>query len=214
MKTIINLHNIKPFFIENNKDYIYSKKGFINDKSSTHKNINLIDDYNNFYYLPEKRKSKNILYSILNLKTLSNNKFSNLKLKTNISSFNFDSSYKSIKRNPTLNKSDNKNLTILGANKTGFNVFYKGILGILPKNQILNSLKTSITYNNLLVKNESKIPTVANVKNTLIDIYFQNIRFNFSKTKKRRISLTETHFTFTNKNYEKPRKKDKTKNNE
>ena len=193
------------------KNNLLNVKGLINNKENPNKRINLIDDFNTFYYLPEKKKGKNLLHTVLNTKTLSNNKFPNLKLEANTPFNTFNKHYGLLKKNPLTEILNTKEVTLLNLQKKGFNSFYKGILGLLPKDQVLKTVKNKINYSDILLKDKKYIIKDVKIKNTFVNIYFPNIRFNFSKTKKRRINLTETYFTFTNKKHEKIRKNTKAK---
>ena len=197
MDTLINLRNMQRFFVETNKDYIYAKKGFINKKKGLNADIKLVDDYNSFYYVP---KPNNPLYSILNLKTFKNNKSSTLKVNANSTSVDFGSIYKSIKRNPTYNIEDKKEVLILDSVDNKCRVFYKGILGIMPIDEATN---TNINFGDIFLKGGTKrAPKTVCMDRALVKIEFPTITFNFSNTKKRRMNEGEIYFTFLNHGFE------------
>jgi hypothetical protein len=209
----INLLDHKSLInLENNNSFI-SKKAIIDNKLN--KKLNIVNDYENFYYLSEKKKGQDYIYSNININTLKNKRFPTLKLATPLSFINLKKDKKSLKENILLkfNKKDNKSAIILNSTKGGFNVFYKEMLGFISKDQILKGLKEKISYNSMLLPKQTGVISKTKISNCLMNIYFQTIKHNFSKTKRRRINFVETRFTFNNKKYEKNRKNIKTKNN-
>jgi hypothetical protein len=206
------LHYNSLINIENNNSFI-SKKAIIDSKLN--KKLNIVNDYESFYYLSEKRRGQDYIYSNINIKTLKNKRFPTLKLATPLNFINLKKDKKSLKENILLkfNKKDKRSAIILNSTKGGFNVFYKGMIGFIAKDQVLKGLKEEISYNNMLLSKEANIISKTEITNCLMSIYFQNIKHNFSKTKRRRINFVETTFTFNNKKYEKNRKNTKTKTN-
>lgn len=204
-KSLINVES-------NNKSFI-SKKAIIDAKLN--KKLNIVNDYENFYYLSEKKKGQDSLYSNININILKNKRFPTLKLATPLNFVNLSENKKSLKENILLkfNKKQNKNAIILNSTKGGFNIFYKGILGFINKDEIIKGLKDEISYNSMILSNETNIISKTKISNCSMNIYFQTIKHNFSKTKRRRINFVETGFIFNNKKYEKNRKNIKTKNN-
>lgn len=205
------LENKITTYIEANKNFILAKKAFIDVKIN--KKLNLVNDYKDFYYISERKKTTDSLYSQINNKTLNNKRFPLLKIDAALSIIKLNYKEKSIKKNPILDLKNNKEKSaiILNSSKGGFNIFYKGLIGFLPKNQMLKSLKNKINYTQTFLKLNNDIPkTNITVTKGSLNIYFQNIKYNFAQIKKRKINNIETSIIFTN---EKDRKNIKTKDN-
>jgi hypothetical protein len=211
--TELNILDYKPLVnIECNNNSFISKKAIIDNKLN--KRLTVVNDYENFYYLSEKKKGQDSLYSNININVLKNKRFPTLKLETPLNFVNLKNE-KSLKENilTKFNKKESKNAIILNSTKSGFNIFYKGIIGFITKDQMLKGLKVEISYNGMLLFKKENVISKTKVSNCLMNIYFQTIKHNFSKTKRRRINFVETGFVFNNKKYEKNRKNIKTKNN-
>jgi hypothetical protein len=199
--------------IESNKNTFISKKAILDDKLN--KNLNIVNDFENFFYLTEKKHTQDTLYSNISINILKNRRFPTLKVAIPLNFLNLKKNNESLKENIILkfNKKQNKDAILLNSTKGGFNVFYKGILGFITKDQVLKGIKGDISYNNMLLFEKELNVSKTKVSNCLMNIYFQTIKHNFAKTKRRRINFVETTFTFNNKKYEKNRKNFKTKNN-
>ena len=217
--SLVNLDNnlanisLKSEYLQAAENNLVSRKAIIDAKLN--KKLNIVNDYQNFFYLSEKRKTTDTLYSNINLNVLKNKRFPTLKLIAPLNFINLQKKKESLKKNILVqfNKKEIKNAIILKSVRGGFKIFCNGLIGFMSKSQVLKGIKNKISYNNMILsKNELTINT-STVQNCSLNMHFQNIKQNFSNSRKRRFNSIETSFLFNNKKHEKNRKNIKTKSN-
>lgn len=209
---LINI-DLKSEYLQSAEVNLLSRKAIIDAKLN--KKLSIVNDYQNFFYLSEKRKITDTLYSNINLNVLKNKRFPTLKLTAPLSFINLQKKNESLKKNILVqfNKKEIKDAIILKSIRGGFKIFCKGLIGFMSKSQVLKGIKNKISYNNMILSKNDLTINTSTVRNCSLNMHFQNIKQNFSNSRKRRFNSIETSFLFNNKKHEKNRKNIKTKSN-
>ena len=209
MDQIFNLENKDFFVAEINKQGDLPIKSYLVTK--VNRKVNLLDSYEKYYNVSSDSKlSKK--FSYLNEATLKNRRYAGLSIKVSSEFPNFYEKNKDHANTliiPMFKKSHG--LRVLGNSKNLISACFKGVLGALPKSEILSHIKDELSYKNLLLKGD-EIPLTVNYRNVILNVSFPAIKHNFCKTRKRRQLFTELNVSFTIKKYEKSRKSFKAKN--
>lgn len=189
---------------------VCKKKVMIDDK--IRKRVRLVNDYLNFYALPQKNNLGN-LYVYTKEKEFKSKKFQQLRINTITFDFKPTKVVNLIEDNPILklcSKRKAKRLILLNPSKGGFKAWYKGAIGLIDKRTAFVSMIDNLDWAKIFFAKKSTNIN-ANIIDSNLSAYFPVIKNNFSKTKKRKINFTEINLTFLDKKYAKDRKEIKTK---
>lgn len=188
-----------------------SKKKVMLD-NKIRKRVHVVNDYSNFYYLPESEKLSN-LYIYTKKKQFRSKKFQQIKVTALTFDFKPNTIRNLTEENPILrlcNKKTNKNLILLNPMKGGYKAWYNGCIGFVDKRTAFASMVNTLNWNKIFFQKEERSLN-AGVIDSNLNIYFPTIKNNFSKTRKRKVNFTEINLTFLDKDYAKNRKTTKTK---
>jgi hypothetical protein len=207
MSHTFSIDNVNLFVFEANKQSYLSQKAYYDAKIN--KKIDVINSYENFHNVISAHKNN---YYYLNEKVVKNKNFSGLAIKVNLSSSAFKIKEVSLSESSLFSPRKSESpLRVMGNQKSGVLLQSKNLIGVGSKNDTLLHLKNTLSYKDILLK-EKNVPLVSNRKNSLFNISFPSIKYNFAKSKKRRQVFGEVNVNFIVKKYEKNRKDFKTKN--